>query len=69
MDSRIEAIEVKCAHLEHALQELSEELYRQQQALDRNGARIEEILRMLGELSARPAAPAGDMADEVPPHY
>ncbi len=64
-DSRIEALEFKVAHLERALQELSDALYRQQLRLDGHEARLRE-------LAARhdADAPAGAQTRfEVPPHY
>jgi uncharacterized coiled-coil protein SlyX len=62
---RLETLEFKLAHLERAVQELSDVLYRQQQQLDR----ILEVNRQLREqvedLETR-ASPGGV---EIPPHY
>jgi SlyX protein len=63
---RIEALEFKVAHLERALQELSDVLYRQQQELDAlrhtNGLLTEQLRQVSG-----PGADAS--STEVPPHY
>ena len=63
---RIETLEFKVAHLERALQELSDVLYRQQQELDAlhrtNGQLIEQLHQVSG--------PVADPPDtEIPPHY
>jgi uncharacterized coiled-coil protein SlyX len=62
--ARIEALETKVAYLEATLQELSDVLYRQQQALDRV---IERNRQLLEEIDAAPGGAAGDF--EKPPHY
>ncbi len=63
---RIEALEFKVAHLERALQELSDVLYRQQQELDAlrhtHGLLVEQLQQVSG-----PAADAS--STEIPPHY
>jgi len=65
-NARVETIEFKLAHLERALQELSDVVYRQQReiqsALELNLA----LRRQLEELESRAADPG---AVEVPPHY
>lgn len=65
--SRLEALEIKCAHLEDALQSLSDVVYRQQQELDRattlNGqlaAQVEQLAERVGETGSN---------EEIPPHY
>ena len=61
---RIEALETKVAYLEATLQQLGEELFRQQQALDRVTERNRQLLEALE------SAPAGAGNDfEKPPHY
>lgn len=62
--ARIEALETKVAYLEATLQELSDALYRQQQALDRV---IERNRQLLEELDAAPGGSATEF--EKPPHY
>ncbi len=66
-ESRIEAIEIRIAHLERSIQQLSDALYRQQRELDRV---VERNRQLLAELDAA-ADPAGDAATRIerPPHY
>lgn len=64
---RFETLETKCAYLEAAVQELSDVVFRQQQAIDRLLAGQQELVRRLGEVAPGAAAPAG--VDERPPHY
>ncbi len=62
--ARLEALETKVSYLEQALQQVSDVLYRQQQALDRVVARNQQLLDELG------SAPGGSMTEtEIPPHY
>ena len=62
--ARLEALETKVSYLEQTLQELSDVLYRQQQALDRVIARNQQLLDELG------SAPGGSASEiEIPPHY
>ncbi len=65
-DSRLEALEFKVAHLERALQELSDVLYRQQRELDALRERGQQLLAQLQQLEDRAADPN---AVEIPPHY
>jgi len=62
---RIDTLEVKLAHLERAVQELSDVLYRQQQELDRVLEANRQLRQQMAELETR--APGG--AVEIPPHY
>jgi len=65
-DDRLETVEFKIAHLERALQELSDVLYRQQQQLDAALAANQRLREQLEDLEGR----AGDaMPVEIPPHY
>jgi uncharacterized coiled-coil protein SlyX len=64
---RLETLETKCAFLEASVQEISDVVYRQQQAIDRLLAGQHELGRRLGEVAPAAAAPAG--VDERPPHY
>lgn len=66
-DRRLEDLETKCAFLEATVQELSDVLYRQQQALDRLLAGQQELMRRLAE--AAPAAASPPEVAERPPHY
>jgi SlyX protein len=63
---RIEALEFKVAHLERALQELSDVMYRQQRELDALRDRSQSLFEQLQQLDDRGADPTGI---EIPPHY
>jgi SlyX protein len=65
-ESRLETLEVKIAHLEHALQELSDVVYRQRQQLDAQEARYQ---RLLERVEAADRQPAADSQFEIPPHF
>jgi len=63
---RLDALEFKIAHLERAVQELSDVLYRQQQQLDAALAMSQRLGRQLEEIESR----TGDSTPvEIPPHY
>ena len=63
---RIETLEFKLAHLERAVQELSDVLYRQQQQLDAAHAMNQRLREQLEDLEGR----TGEAASvEIPPHY
>ena len=63
---RLEAVEFKIAHLERAVQELSDVLYRHQQQLDAALAMNQALRQQLEEIEGR----TGDAAPvEIPPHY
>ena len=65
-NDRIEILEIKVAHLERALQDLSDVLYRQQQRLDAHEARYQRLI----ERVESPDQPAGSEPNfEIPPHY
>lgn len=67
MDARrVETIEFKLAHLERALQELSDVVYRQQLELQTVLELNRQLRRQLEELERR-AIDTG--AEEIPPHY
>ena len=67
-NDRLEALEIKCAHLERAVQELSDVVYRQQQQLDRVLQRNQDLASQIEALEAATEAPGGLRA-EIPPHY
>jgi uncharacterized coiled-coil protein SlyX len=64
--ARLETLEFKIAHLERAVQELSDVVYRQQQQLDGALALHQRLRQQLDELEGR----TGDATPvEIPPHY
>jgi uncharacterized coiled-coil protein SlyX len=65
-DARLEMLEIKVAHLERTLQELSDVLYRQQQRLDTHEARYQRLVDRV-ETAGEPAGPESKF--EIPPHY
>jgi len=66
-DARLETLEIKYAHLETALESLSDVVYRQQQALDKALAAGRALAARLDELSAQAGNASNE--DEIPPHY
>jgi SlyX protein len=66
MSERVDALEFKVAHLERALQDLSDVLYRQQRELDSLRARNEQLLQQVQQLEDRGGDPS---RIEIPPHY
>lgn len=66
MSDRIDALEFKVAHLERALQELSDVLYRQQRELDALRDRNQQLVEQVQQLEDRGGDPSGV---EIPPHY
>lgn len=63
---RVEALEFKLAHLERAVQELSDVVYRQQQEIDAALELNRQLRRQVEDLGSRSADPN---AVEIPPHY
>ncbi|MGB7740134.1 MAG: SlyX family protein [Steroidobacteraceae bacterium] len=66
MSERIDALEFKVAHLEQALQELSDVVYRQQRELDSLRDRNQHLLEQVRQLEQRGGDPN---RVEIPPHY
>ena len=66
-EARIEVLEFKVAHLERALQELSDVIYRQQRELDTLRDRSRELNEQLQQLGDRGGGDSGRI--EIPPHY
>jgi SlyX protein len=66
MSERIDALEFKVAHLERALQELSDVVYRQQRELDSLHDRNRRLLEQVQQLEERGGDPN---RVEIPPHY
>ncbi len=65
-EERLERLEFKVAHLEKALQELSDVLYRQQREIAALQARTQRVLEQVQQLEDRGGDPGGV---EIPPHY
>jgi SlyX protein len=66
MSERIDALEFKVAHLERALQELSDVMYRQQRELDSLRDGNQQLLDQVQQLEERGGDPN---RVEIPPHY
>ena len=66
MSERIDALEFKVAHLERALQELSDVVYRQQREHDALRDRNQQLHQQLQQLEERGGDPN---RVEIPPHY
>lgn len=64
---RIEELEIKLAHLERGLAELSDVVVRQQADIDRLTARNQRLIERLEELRTHGPPPGPE--DELPPHY
>jgi len=64
--NRIEALEFKIAHLERALQELSDVMYRQQREIDGMLQLNQQLRSQVEQLETR-GADASSV--EIPPHY
>jgi SlyX protein len=64
---RLEVIEIKLAHLERAINDISDVVARQQRELDQVRLRTLELGRQLASLDSGAAADAA--AEEKPPHY
>ena len=66
MTARVDALEFKVAHLERALQELSDVLYRQQREIAALRDRNQQLLEQVQQLEDRGGDPN---RVEIPPHY
>ena len=64
--TRLEAVEIKLAHLERAIQDLSDVVYRQQQDLDRVREMNRQLSLQIDEVASRADDPS---VQERPPHY
>ena len=67
MQDRLTEIEIKIAHMEQSLSDLSDVLYRQQSLLGRLERRFDEL--RLGIEAATDDRGDNNPADEKPPHY
>ncbi len=64
--ARLETVEIKLAHLERAVQELSDVVYRQQRELERMLEANRQLGLQLDEFASRANDPS---VPELPPHY
>jgi SlyX protein len=67
MQDRLTEIEIKIAHIEQSLSDLSDVLYQQQSLLDRLERRFDELRQ--GIEAATDDRGDNNPADEKPPHY
>jgi SlyX protein len=67
MSDRLDAIEIKLAHLEHTVAELNDVVTRQQKELDRALDRNQRLMDKIAALESGFGASA--TAHEKPPHY
>jgi uncharacterized coiled-coil protein SlyX len=65
-ESRVEALEFKVAHLEDAVQRLSDLAYEQARLIDAIGERHRQLLRQVETLEGRNEE---RVPVEIPPHY
>lgn len=68
MTERITEIEIKLAHLEQALQEMSDVMYAQQGAIDRLEQACEQLRQRVATGEAGSNTDPGS-SEERPPHY
>ncbi|HVK98876.1 MAG TPA: SlyX family protein [Dongiaceae bacterium] len=66
MDERLIELETRVAFQEHSLQQLSDEMYRQQKQIERLDRLCQVLLQQLQDVST---ALPGKTQDEKPPHY
>ena len=52
-ENRFESLEIKIAHLEKAVQELSDVIHRQQQQIDRLSATSQQLMQQLAVVDSR----------------
>ena len=64
--ARVESVEFKVAHLERALQELSDVVYRQQREIEALLELQRRLREQVEDIDSRRADPD---AVEIPPHY
>jgi SlyX protein len=67
MQERLTEIEIKIAHMEQSLGELSDVLYQQQSLIDRLELRFNELRQRMAATAEAPENT--DPSDEKPPHY
>lgn len=65
-EQRITELEIKASYVEDTLDQLNMTIYRQQQQID---ALIAEVRHLRQQVPAEGAGSAGNLRDELPPHY
>jgi len=68
MSERLDSIEIKLAHLERAVAEISDVVARQQKELDRALDRNQRLMEKIAALESESGA-ASATTYEKPPHY
>ena len=68
VDRRLEELEIKLAHLERGLQQVSDEVIRQQQEIERLTLRNHQLMERVESLQVEAAEDAATRV-ELPPHY
>lgn len=67
MEDRITDLEIRLAHLEAAIDELTATVLRQQKALQESGEQLEFVKSLLADLN--PGAVRPQSEETPPPHY
>jgi SlyX protein len=67
MNERIEKLEERVAHQEHSIQMLGDEIFQQQQQLEKLHLLVKELSERFRNLADSGAS--GSNLDEPPPHY
>ena len=66
-EARIDELESRLAQQDHALLEISDEVYQQQQQIAQLEIQVRHLVERLKSIA--PAESASNPADERPPHY
>ena len=67
LQARVEALEIKSAYAEDLLEDLNLTIYKQQQQIDRLVQMVKDLHQRMPEQGG--GASAGNLRDELPPHY
>lgn len=69
LQNRVDALEIKAAHQEQQLNDLSEMVSDQWKLIERLGGALSKADARIESLENNSAEPAPGLADEKPPHY
>lgn len=69
IENRLVDLEVKAAYADDQLDQLSDQIYRQQQQIDALVRELRLMRDRLPEASVGGGAQVRDLRDEIPPHY